>query len=99
MKTIPADAVHYRSSPVFTQDTVPAALQRAHTTAAGVWGRIAILEGSLLYRITDARAAAEEILLTPEQPGVVEPQIEHEVRLVGPVRFQVDFHRPPEGQA
>lgn len=93
MKTIPDTAQHYKSSPVFTQDSVPAALQRSHTTAAGVWGRITILEGSLLYRITDPSQPAEEVLLTPERPGVVEPRIEHEVNVVGPVRFQVDFHR------
>jgi tellurite resistance-related uncharacterized protein len=78
---------------VFTHDTVPAALQRSHTTAAGVWGRITILEGTLLYRITDPSAQPEEVLLTPQRFGVVEPQVEHEVNVVGPVRFQVDFHR------
>lgn len=93
MKTIPSNVTHYRSSPVFTQDTVPAALQRAHTTADDVWGRITVLEGSLLYRITDPSQPAEEVLLTPERHGVVEPRIEHEVQVVGPVRFQVDFHR------
>lgn len=93
MKTIPANAAHYKSTAVFTEDSTPAAIQRGHTTAAGVWGRIRILEGSLLYRITDARVTAEEVLLTPGQDGVVEPQIEHEVQLVGPVRFQLDFHR------
>jgi tellurite resistance-related uncharacterized protein len=93
MKSIPDTVAHYKSTAVFTEATTPAALQRTHTTAIGVWGRITILEGSLLYRITDARVAPEEVLLTPEQAGVVEPQIEHEVQLVGPVRFQVDFHR------
>lgn len=93
MKTIPASAVHYKSTAVFTQDSVPAALQRSHTTASGVWGRITILQGSLRYRITDPSVPAEEVLLTPERHGVVEPRIEHEVQLIGPVRFQVDFHR------
>jgi tellurite resistance-related uncharacterized protein len=93
MKSIPDTASHYKSTAVFTEDSTPAALQRSHTTAAGVWGRIRIIEGSLLYRITDARVPAEEVLLTPEHHGVVEPQIEHEVQLVGPVRFQLDFHR------
>jgi tellurite resistance-related uncharacterized protein len=93
MKSIPDTVAHYKSTPVFTETTVPAALQRSHTTAAGVWGRITILEGSLLYRITDASAQPEEVLLTTEHPGVVEPQVEHEVNVVGPVRFQVDFHR------
>lgn len=93
MKTIPAEVSHYKSTPVFTEETVPAALQRSHTTAEGVWGRITILEGSLLYRITDERHPSQEVLLTPSQPGVVEPQVKHEVAVVGPVRFQVDFHR------
>jgi len=93
MKSIPDTVAHYKSTPVFTEGTVPAALQRSHTTAAGVWGRITILEGTLLYRITDASAQPEEVLLSPERFGVVEPQIEHEVQVVGPVRFQVDFHR------
>ncbi|MRW83004.1 DUF1971 domain-containing protein [Pseudoduganella sp. FT26W] len=93
MKTIPDTVTHYKSTTVFTQDTVPAAIQRGHTTAGDVWARIRILEGSLLYRITDPRVLAEEVLLTPDLPGVVEPQIEHEVQVVGPVRFQLDFHR------
>lgn len=93
MKTIPDHVVHYKSSPVFTDSTVPQALQQGHTTAAGVWGRITVLEGSLRYRITDPSAQAEEHILTPERHGVVEPQIEHEVEVIGPVKFQVDFHR------
>ena len=93
MKTLPDKVTLYRSSPEFTEATVPAALQRGHTTAEGVWGRITILEGSLLYKITNPSVAPEEVLLTPERHGVVEPRIEHEVNLVGPVRFRVDFHR------
>lgn len=96
MKTMPDNVVHYRSSPEFTEATVPAALQRGHNTAAGVWGRITILEGSLCYKITDPSVPAEQLLLTPEQPGIVEPGIEHEVNLIGPVRFRVDFHRLPD---
>lgn len=93
MKTIPESAVFYKSTAVFTETSVPAAIQRGHTTADDVWARIRILEGSLLYRITDPRVPPEEVLLTPDRPGVVEPHIEHEVQVVGPVRFQLDFHR------
>jgi tellurite resistance-related uncharacterized protein len=56
-----------------------------------VWGRITILEGTLMYHI--AEPEKESILLTPEQPGIVEPRMLHEVEVVGPVRFRVDFHR------
>ena len=37
MKHLPAGLDHYKSTPVFDQDTVPAGLRRAHSTAAGVW--------------------------------------------------------------
>lgn len=93
MKALPASVTHYKSTPVFTQDSIPAGLRRSHTTAEGTWGRITILEGSLLYRITDPTVAPEELLLTPATPGVVEPRIEHEVAVAGSVRFQVDFYR------
>jgi hypothetical protein len=67
MKAMPDNVVHYRSDPEFTEATVPAALQRGHNTAAGVWGRITILEGSLCYKITDPSVPAEQLLLTPER--------------------------------
>lgn len=91
MKTLPPSVEHYKSTPEFTEHSVPAGLLRNHSTAAGVWGRIRILEGSLLYRIEQPQV--EEQLLTPENFGVVEPTVRHEVQLVGPVRFCVDFLR------
>ncbi|KQV80608.1 tellurite resistance protein [Massilia sp. Root351] len=91
MKTLPDNVAFYKSSADFTEHTVPAALQRNHSTAAGVWGRIAVLEGALLYHISGPEK--ETVRLTPEQPGVVEPRILHEVEIIGPVRFRVDFHR------
>ncbi|MFZ6649291.1 DUF1971 domain-containing protein [Undibacterium sp. TJN25] len=91
MKTLPDTVNHYKSTPEFNEHSVPAALQRQHTTAEAVWGRIRILEGKLLYRILEP--AVEVITLTPELYGVVEPQVPHEVQLIGPVRFCVDFLR------
>jgi tellurite resistance-related uncharacterized protein len=91
MKLLPTDVAHYKSTALFDQDTVPAALLRNHTTAARVWARIRILEGTLRYRIDDA--TAEDLLLSPERPGIVEPQVPHHVEVIGPVRFCIDFHR------
>ncbi len=56
-----------------------------------MWGRINILEGSLLYRVLEP--ALEEYVLTPALPGIIEPQARHEVAAIGPVRFCVEFHR------
>ena len=45
-----------------------------------------------LYRILEPEF--EEIELSPERPGVVEPEVPHEVEPAkGGVRFRVDFYR------
>ena len=93
-RSLPTDIAPYKRMPEFTETTVPAGLLKAHNTKAGVWGLIHVLEGELLYRITDPRRPDSEQVLTPSgPPGVVEPQILHEVQPKGPVRFYVEFHR------
>lgn len=91
---LPDGAQPYRRTDEFTESTVPAGLLKAHTTKAGAWGLIHVLEGRLAYRITDPRRPASETVLTPQTPpGVVEPTVLHEVEPLGPVRFYVEFHR------
>jgi tellurite resistance-related uncharacterized protein len=91
MKTMPDAVTHYKSTPDFTEDTVPAGLLRSHTTAAGVWARINVLEGSLQYHIYEPES--EKHLLEPGRFGIIEPQVPHEVGILGPVRFRVEFFR------
>ena len=79
----------YRSSPVFTEETLPQALRREHRTKQGVWGVIRILSGQLKLVITET---GETRLLDPDSPGLVLPGQPHHVEVVGPVRMQVDFH-------
>lgn len=91
MKTWPDSVAPYDRTRVFTEATVPAGLLRAHTTKAGVWGRIVVLEGALLYRVLEPKSA--ETLLEPGLDGIVEPEVRHEVEPRGPVRFFVEFGR------
>ena len=88
---LPAGCETYRSTPVFTEVTVPSGLLRSHRTAAGTWGLIRVLEGRLLYRVLEP--ASERVLDPAGAPGLVEPGVPHEVTPLGPVRFQVDFYR------
>ncbi|MCB2046997.1 MAG: DUF1971 domain-containing protein [Novosphingobium sp.] len=84
----------YRSTPVFDQDTLPAALRRRHNTKAGVWGLIRVLEGQLTLTYLDPPS---EVILTPGNPGLVEPQQPHFVTPDGPMKMQVDFYDHPPG--
>ena len=90
---LPDDVVAYSRSPEFNRETLPAALQRGHSTKAGTWALIHVLEGELRYRVLDPRS---ELVLTPGVPGVVVPQQLHEVEPLGPVRMFVEFYRRPE---
>lgn len=83
----------YRSTPVFDDQTLPAALRKAHTTKQGVWGVIRVLEGCVRYRV---EAQDHDVILSPGTPGLVRPQEPHHVEPVGPMRMQVEFydHQP-----
>jgi len=85
----------YRSTPVFDEGTLPAALRARHTTKAGVWGVIRVISGRL--RLTVLEPPAEHIL-DPDHPGLIAPEQPHFVTPLGPMSMQVDFYdRPPEG--
>jgi tellurite resistance-related uncharacterized protein len=81
----------YRSTPVFDETTLPAALRREHRTKPGVWGVIRVIEGELKLTLADGN----ETILTPGRPGLVLPDQPHRVEPLGPMRMQVDFYDQP----
>ena len=84
----------YRVTPVFTEASLPAALRKAHSTRAGVWGVIRVLEGELRYRTGEPE---RETVLSPDRPGLIAPRQLHSVEPLGPMRMQVEFYdAPPE---
>jgi tellurite resistance-related uncharacterized protein len=95
---IPEGLRPYKRTPEFTTETIPAALLRAHSTKEGVWGRIHVLEGELVYGVVDARREKREVVLAPTCAGVIEPTMLHEVQPRGGTRFFVEFFRSFENQ-
>ncbi len=90
METLPPDAIAYKKTPIFTQETIPKALLEQHSTKEGSWGKIWIITGQLRYRIlTDP---PEEQTLTPDSPGIIAPQIPHYVTPIDDVKFFVEFY-------
>ena len=87
-----AEVRPYRSTPVFDQDTLPAALRARHTTKAGVWGVIRVIEGQLQLTWLDPPSV---LLLDALTPGLILPQQPHYVTPVGAMKMQVDFYDQP----
>jgi tellurite resistance-related uncharacterized protein len=79
----------YRSTPVFDEVSLPAALRADHRTKAGAWGVINVLEGQLRLTMIDPPGSQ---MLTPGRPGLVNPGQTHFVTPVGAMRMRVDFH-------
>ncbi len=90
MKQLPGEVSLYAKSPEFNQDTIPENARGSHRTKPGTWAKISILEGRLLYRVLEPDTREYE--LSPENPGIVEPEVAHQVVPVGPVRFFIEFY-------
>ena len=90
-----AEVHPYRSTPVFDQDTLPATLRARHTTKAGVWGVIRVIEGQLQLNRLDPPSV---LLLDALTPGLILPQQPHFVTPLGAMKMQIDFYdQPPPG--
>ena len=90
MKSLPEGILNYAKSPTFSESSIPVNLQKSHRTKPDTWAKIVVLEGKLLYRILTAET--EETELSPDRPGVVEPEVPHEVEAIGHVRFYLEFY-------
>lgn len=88
----PEDLVFFRKTPEFDQEIIPPGLLKDHATKDGVWGRIVILEGTLIYRPVLPDGNEHPVTLTPTRPGIVVPEMKHAVEPDGEVRFFVEFY-------
>jgi len=90
----PEGALRYKSTPIFTELTIPKALRREHSTKPGVWGQIRILEGNLLYEVLAPEV--QSFTLDSESKAFIVPEVPHRVEKIKRVIFQVDFLKIPE---
>lgn len=94
---IPAGFEAYGRSPDFTDETLPARLQAAHSTKAGTWGLLHVVEGEVLFQLEppyqgERRARAGETI-------VIEAEVPHHVAFTEAGRIYIEFYRKAEGSA
>ncbi len=89
---MPSGFVPYKRTPEFSEETVPQGLRRDHSTKAGVWAQIRVVDGVLRYHVP---SLGRQFDLTRESPGIVIAEVVHHVEPLGPVRFYVEFFRAP----
>ncbi len=87
---LPEGLVPSGASPIFTQDTIPDALQAQHALAPGRWGVLQVLEGSLRFVNLET---GEDCVISAPGLITIHPQARHRVAVEGPVRCRIDFFR------
>lgn len=87
----PDGFVAYKKTKVFTEETLPKGLRRAHQTKTGVWALIHCLKGRLKYVVEPPVAETTE--LSPQLQGIVVPEVPHYIEPLGPVEVYVEFFK------
>lgn len=80
----------YGSSPIFDEHSLPDSLRNKHSTKDGTWGLLRVIEGEVKLVFLDPPS---EHLVTVDEPAPIPPQAPHFVKLVGPMKMQVEFYR------
>ena len=91
---LPDGLIPSHSSPVFTKDTLPDALQREHALASGHWGMLNVLEGSL--RFVNLETGETRRISAPDRV-TIRPRARHRVAVDDTVRCRIDFFREKRG--
>jgi len=88
--------VAYKTTPEFDEKSLPAAIRSAHSTKAGVWGLLRVLEGEVDLVFHNPQSV---VRATSTCPALIAPDAVHHVETLGPMRLRVEFYRerPAEG--
>lgn len=78
-----------RSTPIWTEQSVPQGLLRTHRLGPGTWGRIVVQTGEMQFIMPTEPPI--DMVLGPGSRQAIPPEVDHEVRPLGPVCFRIDF--------
>jgi tellurite methyltransferase len=86
---VPVSLRFVRSSPEWTEETVPPALLRAHQVGHGTWGLLRVHSGNL--RFVQLAERNHDVVLGLGSVHAIPPDTPHRIVLLGAVRFTIDF--------
>ena len=87
----PTGCAAYRRTPEFDEATVPGGLTSEHATKRGVWARIHVVSGVLLYHVS--APINRSFRVEPASNAIIIPEVRHRIELEGRVRFFIEFSR------
>ncbi len=88
---LPAGLRVVRATDVWDERTMPAALRRSHRVATGTWARLRVQQGRVRFRAQTHPPL--DVVVGPDAPQPIPPEVEHHVEPLGEARFSVEFLR------
>ena len=88
---LPAGLRVVRATDVWDERTMPAALRRSHRVATGTWARLRVRQGRVRFRAQTHPPL--DVVVGPDAPQPIPPEVEHRVEPLGEARFSVEFLR------
>ena len=70
--------------------TTPGMMKNDHRVRVGVWGKIIVQVGEVIYMIPERD---ETHTLTPDNSGIIEPLVTHKVDPQPGAKFYIEFYR------
>jgi len=93
---LPPNTTYVRTTPTFTETTVPAGLLGEHRVAEATWGVLTVHSGSLNFVFDEPGEHGTDGEIHHLKEGdqlIIPPRRLHHVELAGTVNFDVAFHR------
>lgn len=87
---LPDGAVKVGSTPVMDENTVKPAILKSHLAPKGKYGFLVVEEGHLQYVWEDEEGSVIDSI--PGHPIVIFPERYHHVKIVGSVKFRIEFY-------
>ncbi len=90
MQELPETVRAYQKTPIYTDKTTPGMMKNDHRVRNGVWAKIVVQKGEVVYEIPDRNHVET---LTPDAPGIIEPVVTHRILPRPGARFYLEYYR------
>ncbi|MBI1181371.1 MAG: DUF1971 domain-containing protein [Alphaproteobacteria bacterium] len=90
MVEMPDTVRAYQKTQIFTDRTTPGMMKNDHRVRSGVWAKIVVQKGEVVYEIPERDETAT---LTPDAPGVIEPLVTHRILPKPGSKFYLEYYR------
>uniref|UniRef100_A0A7S3PJ62 TehB/YeaR-like domain-containing protein n=1 Tax=Aplanochytrium stocchinoi TaxID=215587 RepID=A0A7S3PJ62_9STRA len=97
LEDLPTDVKAYKRLPknaetFYNKDTLPMGLLSRHNTRAGVWGKLQVVEGELLYKVLESLVV--DYFLDSSNYAVIQALLYHTIKpLTDDLQFPLTFFK------